>query len=49
MDVRVSLNSSCRHGGNPLKSPPFFTGMGIFQVMFIGFDYGTFKSKAQQA
>jgi len=35
------LNSSCRHGGNPLKSPPFFTGMGIFPVMFIGFDYGT--------
>ena len=35
------LNSSCRRGGNPLKSPPFFTGMGILQAMFIGFDYGT--------
>ncbi len=23
------------------KVAPFFTGMGIFQVMFIGFDYGT--------
>ncbi|MFS7654369.1 molecular chaperone [Klebsiella pneumoniae] len=35
------LNSGCRHGDDPLKSPPFFTGMGILQTMFIGFDYGT--------
>ncbi|MDI7089597.1 hypothetical protein QMN71_22830, partial [Escherichia coli] len=34
------LNSGCRHGDDPLKSPPFFTGMGILQTMFIGFDYG---------
>lgn len=35
------LNSGCRHDDDPLKSPPFFTGMGILQTMFIGFDYGT--------
>lgn len=35
------LNSSCRSAVDPLKSPPFFTGMGILQAMYIGFDYGT--------
>jgi hypothetical chaperone protein len=39
--VRLAFKFQLSPWRQSAKVAPFFTGMGILQVMFIGFDYGT--------